>query len=209
MTDIDLTSATHRLSELVASISDDELGLVTPCPAYTLGDLVDHVGGLALVFAAAGRKETGRYVNMGPSGDVARLTDDWRTRIPRDLGLLAQAWREPGAWTGMTRVAGQDAPAAMVGITAADELVVHGWDIARAIGQDYDAEPALIEAAREFLEAFVSPSPDMPSGPTVAFGPPRPVSDDAPLLDQVLAMAGRDPLWTPRSRSAGRMNGAG
>ncbi len=195
MTDVDLTSATRRLGELVASVSDGELGMATPCPAYTLGDLVDHVGGLALVFAAAGRKETGRYVNLGPSGDVARLTDDWRTRIPRDLDLLAQAWRAPGAWTGMTRVAGQDASAAMVVITAADELVVHGWDIARAIGQDYDAEPALVEAAREFLEAFVSP--DTPSGPTVAFGPPRPVSDDAPPLDRVIAMAGRDPSWTP------------
>ena len=29
----------------------------TPCPAYTLGDLIEHVGGLALAFSAAADKD--------------------------------------------------------------------------------------------------------------------------------------------------------
>ena len=49
-----------------------------------------------------------------PSGQASRLE------------TLAMAWREPGAWVGQTRIAGLDSPAEMVGLTAADELVVHG-----------------------------------------------------------------------------------
>lgn len=192
---VDIGPAAQRLADLVARTRDDELGKPTPCPAYTLGDLIDHIGGLALAFAAAARKETGRYSDQGPSGDAARLTDDWRTRIPRDLATLAQAWQEPGAWEGMTRIAGMDAPAGMVGLTVADELAVHGWDVARATGQPYACEPEVLEAARSFLEQATSP--EAPAGPDVPFGPPRPVPDGAPLLDRVVALAGRDPGWQP------------
>jgi uncharacterized protein (TIGR03086 family) len=196
MDTVDLGPAAQRLADLLARVTDDELGQPTPCPAYTLGDLIDHVGGLALAFTAAANKDTGSTdVNRAPSGDASRLDQDWRARIPRRLGALAQAWREPGAWTGTTRIAGGDAPAAMVGLTAADELVVHGWDVARATGQPYTCEPELLDAARSFLVQFASP--DAPAGPEVPFGPSRPLPGDAPLLDRVIALAGREPGWRP------------
>jgi uncharacterized protein (TIGR03086 family) len=193
---VDLGPAAQRLAGLVSSIADDELGKPTPCPAYTLGDLVEHVGGLALAFTAAANKERNEHCEREAAGDVSRLAQDWRSTIPRDLAALAQAWRELGAWDGMTRIAGSDSPAAVVGLVAADELVVHGWDVARATGQPYDAEPAALEAAQRFLAMFASP--DAPAGPDVPFGPCRLVSDDAPLLDRVVALAGRDPKWAPR-----------
>ena len=130
---VDLTPGTRRLGDLVARVCDDELSRPTPCPAYTLGDLIEHVGGLALAFRAAADKDIASpYVNGTPSGDAARLPADWRERIPADLAALAGAWAKPDAWTGMTRIANQDAPAEMVGVTVADELVVHGWDVAQA-----------------------------------------------------------------------------
>lgn len=192
---VNLEPAAQRLAELVARVGDDELGMPTPCPAYTLGDLIDHVGGLALAFTAAATKDSGSYGDRGPSGDAARLGDDWRTQIPRDLEGLARAWREPGAWTGMTRIAGMDAPAAMVGLTVADELVVHGWDVSRATGRPYGCEPELLTAAQHFLLQFASP--DAPAGPDAPFGPSRQVPEGAPLLDRVVALAGRDPGWSP------------
>jgi uncharacterized protein (TIGR03086 family) len=195
MNTVDFAAAAEALAGLVARVSDDELGKPTPCPAYTLGDLIDHVGGLALAFTAAARKETGGHNENVPSGDAARLPGDWRTRIPRDLDALVEAWRQPGAWAGTTRIAGMDMPAGMVGITLADELAVHGWDVARATGQPYTCDPAVLEAARTFLGMFASP--DAPSGPDVAFGPSREHPAGAPLLEQVVAMAGRNPEWPP------------
>lgn len=193
MDNVDLGPAARQLAGLVARVPDAELGKPTPCPAYTLGDLIDHVGGLALAFAAAARKDGGPYTSMQPSGDAGRLRDDWRARIPRDLAALAGAWRDPAAWDGMTRIAGDDAPAAIIGLSAADELVVHGWDMARATGQPYQCPPELLQAAHSFLIQFASP--DLPAGPEVPFGPARPVPGGAPLLDKVLALAGRDPGW--------------
>jgi uncharacterized protein (TIGR03086 family) len=193
---VDLGPAAQRLADLVARVTDDELGKPTPCPAYTVGDLVEHVGGLALAFTAAANKDRNEHNEREPSGDASRLGDDWRIRIPRDLATLAQAWRQPTAWTGMTRIAGSDAPSPIVGLSAADELLVHGWDVARATGQPYDPEPAVLQAAQSFLAMFASP--DAPAGPEVPFGPSRTVPDDVPLLDRVLALAGRDPGWAPR-----------
>lgn len=191
---VDLTPAARRLADLVSRVRDDELSGPTPCPAYTLGDLIEHVGGLALAFRAAAEKDIASpYVNGTPSGDAARLQGDWRERISADLAALAQAWAKPEAWTGMTRIANQDAPAEMVGVTVADELVVHGWDVARATGQPYSAEPELLGAAQTFLGFFASP--DAPAGPEVPFGPSRPVDDDSAPLDRVVALAGRDPAW--------------
>jgi uncharacterized protein (TIGR03086 family) len=193
VSNVDLAPAARQLGDLVARVTDAELARPTPCPAYTLGDLIEHIGGTALAFTAAARKDTGRRADRAPAGDASRLEPGWRERIPRDLAVLAAAWSEPGAWTGMTRIAGGEAPADVVGLSAADELIVHGWDLARATGQPYAGDPEALEAARGFLAMFASP--DAPAGPDVPFGPARPLADDAPLLDQVLALAGRDLDW--------------
>jgi uncharacterized protein (TIGR03086 family) len=196
MNTVDFGPAARRLAGLVAGVEDDELGRPTPLPAYRLGDLIEHVGGVALAFTAAANKDVGSaYVGPPPPGNASRLGADWRTRIPRQLGELAQAWQKPGAWEGMTRIAGADTPAGMVGLVAADELAVHGWDVARATGQPYICEPDVLEAAQSFLAQFASP--DAPAGPDVAFGPSRQVPADAPQLDRVLALAGRDLGWQP------------
>lgn len=190
----DLGPAARRLAGLVARVPDDALGRPTPCPAYTLGDLIEHVGGMALAFTAAARKERNDYTDMTPAGDASRLGGDWHERIPRDLNTLAQAWADPGAWAGMTRIAGNDTPAEVVGLVLADELAVHGWDVARASGQPYACEPDVLAAALKFLQMFASP--DAPAGPEVTFGPARILLEEAPLLDRVVAMAGRDPGWS-------------
>ena len=171
MDTVDFRPAARRLAGMIASVTDEDLGRPTPCPAYTLGDLVEHVGGMALAFGSAAAKD-GKYGEQQPSGDASRLSGDWRSRIADDLAALAEAWRAPGAWEGTTRIAGMDSPAAMVGIIAADELVVHGWDVARATGWPYDCETELLAAAWRFLETFTSPN--LEAGPAEPFGPPRP-----------------------------------
>jgi uncharacterized protein (TIGR03086 family) len=108
---------------------------------------------------------------------------------------MGRAWREPAAWEGTTRIAGSDGPADIIGLSAASELVVHGWDVARARGQEYDPDPGAIDAARRFLSLFASP--DAPAGPDVPFGPSREIPEGAPELDRVVALAGRDPSWSP------------
>ena len=191
---LDLTPASRRMADLVSAVPDQLLDGPTPCPHYTLGDLLDHVGGMALAFTAVARKTARQTGDQQPSGDASRLGEDWRTRIPRDLEALAEAWKDPGAWAGTTRAGGHEMPGEVAGLVALDELVVHGWDVARASGQPYDCEPVLLRAVHRFI-AHARRSEASPEG---LFGPVVSVPDDARLLDHVIGLAGRDPAWSPR-----------
>ncbi len=196
MTFVDLQPATKQMAELISGVGDELLDRPTPCPAYTLGDLLDHVGGLTLAFTAAAAKATGGAGSQGPSGDASRLGDDWRTRIPQDLAALAEAWREPAAWSGTTQAGGVELPGEIAGLVALDELVIHGWDVARASGQAYDCDPELLEVVHGFVAQFSGP--DEEAAREGLFGPVVDVPDDAPLLDRVIGLTGRDPAWSPR-----------
>ena len=194
MTRLDLAPAAKRMAALVGGVSDNQLGGVTPCPAYTLGDLLDHVGGLSVAFTAAARKAELPGGSQGPSGDASRLEEGWRDRIARDLDALAAAWTEPQAWTGTAVAGGVEMPAEVAALVALDELVVHGWDVARASGQPYDVDPVSLDAVHGFVAQFSGPGQE--ESRAGLFGPVVPVPDDAPLLDRVVGMAGRDPSWS-------------
>jgi uncharacterized protein (TIGR03086 family) len=193
MTIIDLEPAARRMADLITAVPDELLTRPTPCPDYTLGDLVEHIGGLSLAFAAAAKKVTDDAAPQGPSGDASRLGDDWRTRIPRDLAALADAWRDPEAWTGMTKAGGIELPGEVAGLVALDELVVHGWDVAQASGQAYECDPQSLEAVHEFVAQFSGPGQE--AAREGLFGAEVPVPKDAPLLDRVIGLTGRDPAW--------------
>lgn len=187
---LDLGPAARRMAALVEAVPDDALGRPTPCDSYTVGDLLDHIGGFALAFTAAAAKTP---LEGGPRGDAANLGPDWRSRIPRDLEVLATAWSEPEAWTGMTRVAGVDLPGEVAGRVALDELVIHAWDLAR--GADLPAP----EPGPDAEPVFATVQEFRASGIEGLFGPPVQVGDGAPLFDRVLGLSGRDPAWEPSS----------
>ncbi|MBO2445815.1 TIGR03086 family protein [Actinomadura barringtoniae] len=187
----DLGSATRTLAELVAAVTDEQLALSTPCPAYTVADLLDHVDGVTLAFRMAAEK-TFAPGSPPPEVDASRLGDDWRTRIPERLAALAEAWRKPDAWEGMTEAGNVTLPGAVGGRVALNEVVVHGWDIARAIGADYRVDDATAEACLAFI---VPATADSDPGPDGAFGPPVEVAADAPVLDRLVGANGRDPDW--------------
>ena len=191
MPQLDLMPAATTLGLLVRQVPDDRLGDPTPCPDYTVGDLVEHIGGVALAFTAAAHKALGTDTDSPPQPDAVRLPTAWRTRIPADLVAMATAWREPGAWTGMTRAGGVDLPGEVGGLVALDEIVVHGWDLAVATGRPFAVEPVLLDAVHGFVASF-DPDPD---AAVRLFGPVVEVSADALPLDRVLGLAGRDPGW--------------
>ena len=194
MTNIDLEPAARRLGALVRAVPDEALADPTPCPAYRVGDLLEHVGGLAFAFRAAATKDLTGVSGQGPSGDASRLADDWRARIPDDLLAMAEAWRDPEAWTGMTQAGGIDLPGEIDGLVALDELVVHGWDVARATGQDFVCDEASLEAVHGFVSQFSGPGQE--AAREGLFGPEVAVPESAPLVDRVIAMTGRQPGWS-------------
>jgi len=193
MTQPDLTIATEAMTDLLAAVTDADLERTTPCPGLPVGVVVSHVHGLSQAFAAAARKDLGPLTSTPPTDGIAPLPADWRSTAPVHLSRLAAAWQDPAAWTGMTAAGGVELPGEVAGLVAADEIVVHGWDIARATGRTFDPGEEALAAAH----AFLVQSRKGPVSPEL-FGPEVPVPDDAPLLDRVVGLAGRDPGWAPR-----------
>jgi uncharacterized protein (TIGR03086 family) len=191
MSTIDLTAACRRAIDVLAQVDDAQLDGVTPCPDYRVSGMVAHVGGLAAAFAAAAGKDTGELTNKAPTPEGSVLDPDWRSAYPERLLALARAWQQPAAWQGMTQVGGIDLPGEVAGSIALAEVVIHSWDLARATGQPFDCDPSSADACLAHLGQFDT------GGTDGLFGPAVPVSADAPALDRIVAISGRDPAWSP------------
>jgi uncharacterized protein (TIGR03086 family) len=190
---LDLDPPARRLAALVDGVKDDQLTAPTPCEHYTVGDLLDHLVGLTVAFRDAATKTT----RPGPAGpgrpSLANLAPDWRDRLPRQLAELVAAWREPAAWEGMTTAGGLTMPGETAALVAVDELVLHGWDLAKGTGQAYEVDEASARAVLRFTE--LSSEPGAPRDGL--FGPVLDVPADAPVFERALGLSGRRPDWTP------------
>ncbi|MEU3663385.1 TIGR03086 family metal-binding protein [Streptomyces sp. NPDC032940] len=189
---LDLGPQARIVARLAEGVGDAALEDPTPCPDMAVRNLLGHLTGLAAAFRDAARKDLGATTDTSPDASVPDIGPGWREQLPKVLDELADAWRAPEAWTGMTRAGGLDLPGAVAGAVAADELVIHGWDLARATGQEYTPDPAALQASHGFLAAAAEES----DGGGGIFGPVVPVPDDAPLLDRAVGLSGRDPGWT-------------
>ncbi|MYW05289.1 TIGR03086 family metal-binding protein [Streptomyces sp. SID3343] len=189
---LDLEPPAARIAEMTRNLPDDRLADPTPCGVYTVRILLEHLVGLTVAFHDAGRKELGASTGTAPATPFPPLDPDWRAVLARRLDELVATWRRPESWEGETQAGGITLPAQVAGLVAQNELLVHGWDLARALGLDYAVPAANLEASRSLL-APAADEPDV-SG---AFGTPVEVPEDAPLLHRVLGLAGRDPSWTP------------
>jgi uncharacterized protein (TIGR03086 family) len=188
---LDFDPPVRKLRALLLGVGDAELAGPTPCPDWTVAALLDHLMGLSFAFTQAARKRTDAPGTDGPPPEPSaqHLARHWRSSLPVLLEELATAWKDPAAWTGTSRVGGVTMPAASLGIVAMNELIMHSWDLARATGQEYFADPRTLEVLVEFLSQ--GPAEGTPG----LFGPVVPTDSEATLLDRAVALAGRDPLW--------------
>lgn len=184
---IDLKPACHRLIEVLAGVTDDQLTSSSPCAEYTVGDLIDHVDQVSRSATALARRAA-ELPGTGTGPDAAHLDAGWRDSVARHLRELGQAWDDPAAWQGTANVPGLDLSNEMWGKITLTEVVVHGWDIARATGQPFDLPEHTLQACLDHVAEFV------PNAPVPAlWGPPVDVAPDATLLNRIVAITGRVP----------------
>jgi uncharacterized protein (TIGR03086 family) len=108
------------------------------------------------------------------------------------IARAVQAWSRPEAWEGDRRVMGSAMPAADIAAMLIMEMVLHGWDIAQATGQDYHCDGELAQA----LLGTVQAQGDM-FRQYQGFAAAVPVPDEASTFDRALSLSGRDPRWKP------------
>lgn len=195
---LDLEPAAREVARLLDGVTADQLADPTPCAGTPVAGLLDHLMGLSLAFTWAAQKTTPPPSDGGgPRSAAEHLDPDWREALPQRLTALVQAWRKPRAWEGMASEGGVTLPAEVMGVTALDELVLHGWDLARATYQSFTCDPDSTAAVLSFTSA--SAQPEQAATREGLFGPVVEVPEDAPDFDRALGFAGRDPHWTPTS----------
>lgn len=104
---------------------------------------------------------------------------------------------EEAAWSDVPTPVGTMTLAEHIDQVASEDLVIHGWDLARATGQEHQLDPEEVErmwpAAQEMDERMRTPGAFGPD--IVVFGPVVEVPAEAPMSDRLLGLLGRDPYW--------------
>ena len=126
-----------------------------------------------------------------PGGSNANLDEqDWSGQLAGQVEAMGEAWSRPAAWTGT--VEGAQMPAPAIGELGLIEVLLHGWDVARATGQPLSVSE---ELGAELLRCL---EPTLEQGRQFdVYGPEVSVPSDAPAFTRALGLSGRDPDWKP------------
>ena len=191
MDTIDFAPATRAVAAVLDGIRDDQLADPTPCPDYTVADLLDHLErAVAGVHPARPPRSRSRW-RQARRVDGSRLSPRLaRPRSRRRSTALAEAWTDPAAYDGLTMAGPIEMPAEIAALVALDEVVVHGWDLARATGQPYAPDEAAVLACPGLRVELRGARPRPAPAPSAR---PCPSRTDAPALDRLAGATGRDP----------------
>ena len=167
--------------QLIAGVRPEQWVSATPCPEWTVRDLVGHLIVGNRTFTVALRSEGTATADGVPPDDVLGA---YRESV-RDL---LEAFALPGVLERMVTVPFGTVPGAVALHLRMTEALTHGWDLARATGQEAQSPDDLVEQELAFTRRALGDIPPERS----PFGPPRPVDDHAPALDRLAALLGRD-----------------
>jgi uncharacterized protein (TIGR03086 family) len=178
--------ALARTEEIVAGTRREQFGDPTPCGDWNVRDLLNHIiGGCISVAAGA----TGKRVGFSEGPD--HVAQDHVAAYKRASTDALAAFRAPGALDRTFTLRTGDTPGSVaLGLAVAD-AVVHGWDLAKATGQDGTFDDEVTGALYAMTTQMMAPKGPYPRGSS--FGDPVEVADDAPLTDRLVAYLGRDP----------------
>lgn len=170
------------VGDVVAGIRPDQLDAPTPCDAFTVHDVLDHMVVLGGSFAYAFRGEE-------PPDISAPAVYGWvpEKEFRAAMDDLLDAVRAPGAMERTVSAPFGEVPGETFARFVAFDGLVHGWDLARSTGQDYPPDPEVVAAVDEFARQALTP--DMRDGDTFAAETTPPAG--ASRLEQLVAFSGR------------------
>ena len=188
----EMAAAAAQAARVVTGAPDDKGALdgPTPCQDWDLRTLLNHT--ILWTSYSAERRARGESVAEELMSKDFTAEPDYQADYVAQLNKAVQAWSDPKAWQGDIGVMGDATPAADVAAMLIMEMVLHGWDVARATGQEYVCDAAVaalllktVEAQAELFRKYQG------------FADVVTVPDDASAFDQALALSGRDPQWQP------------
>jgi uncharacterized protein (TIGR03086 family) len=156
----------------------------TPCAQWTVRDLVCHLAFVNHRYAEVAEESEHPPFSQRSYPDPAAAFGEWAQRA-------RVAFRQPGFLDKVITTPIGAQPGAVVVQHVLNELLVHGWDLAKALGQPTDFLPDL---ARQSLTSWREVYTEMGEPPRspATIDTPRAVTGSATSLDQLAAYMGRD-----------------
>ena len=186
--------AARRVQEIMAGIRQDQGDDATPCTEWNVRDVMNHVIGGAEVLAGSlegnipegvgGVSPVSSYLG---AMNVAKLAQAYADETARALAAVQM----PGAMESATPGGMMTVPQFLIAM--ATDHIIHGWDLARATGQDDTLDAEVVEVAYGMM---TSPEGSMfvDMGRQMGFvGPAVAVPDSASVQDKLVARMGRQP----------------
>lgn len=176
-----LDRAVTAATTVVDGIADDQLDLPSPCTEWNVRAVLNHVvtGQLMAQAMLVGRSHPDRKADHLGRRPKATFT-----------GTIAEtrdALGQPGVMERTLTTPFGEQPGATVAFMLAVELVVHGWDLARATDQSTDLDPELAEAMLVRVRDQLGERPRH----LTPYGEPQPVPAQATAADRLAAYLGR------------------
>ena len=177
---LEQTIATTR--GVLAGVSRDQLDDQTPCAQWKVSDLINHIVGGQYFFA-------GGVLGEPPAGATDFAAGDFVADFDAGARRCVEAFNGDGVMEKMlTLPFGQMPGTAFVGLAATDTFT-HGWDLAKATGQNTDLAPelatALLAGARQSIQ------PAFRSADGAVFGLEQSAPAGASKADELAAFLGR------------------
>ena len=185
-----MTECAAEAARVAGKVRKERLDGPTPCAKFDLRALVNHW----VLYTSHGLERRALKQPI-PEELLQRdftAEDDWAAAYAAQLDRALAAWARPAAWEGEIPLGeGHSAAAPEIAAMIVKELAVHGWDVARSIGEDF----ALTDASAALVLAVVEEHGEI-YRQYQGFAAPVAVPADAPLFTRALALSGRDPHQT-------------
>jgi uncharacterized protein (TIGR03086 family) len=185
----DFDRAAAAVLPLVAGLTPDDLARPTPCAAWNVRALVNHLTFGNRLFAGILRGEPLLPLDeLLRVRDIDQLGDDPHAAFQASVDEFRTEFRRPEVAGQTFPTSAGPMPADGVAALRVNELLVHGWDLERALRKPAALPNDLAEQALGLWRERVAAMPRHPGGP---FGPEQPVADDAPAIDRLAGLLGR------------------
>ena len=198
-----MVKAAAATTAVARRVRPDQLSASTPCRDWDVRALANHL----TIWSAFASELIARKEPMPADGSLGAGRDftgeGWAGRYADQVDRAVTAWSRPAAWEGMTEMGGAPLPAQLAGGLMLAELLIHGWDLAVATGQELRCDDDVAVAVDRIVAETAAQGREYR-----LFDPEVAVPDSAPPLAHALALSGRDPHWSPSTNGQPAASGS-
>jgi uncharacterized protein (TIGR03086 family) len=181
--------AVAQTETVVNAVTQDQLDLPTPCTEYDVRTLIAHITGGLTRTALVGEGDPEALAR--PSMAEGVPDDGWPAAYRAAAARAAAAWANDAKLDTLFEVPWGKVPGRIALSGYIQEVLAHGWDLAKATGQPTEGDPELATWALAISRRILPPEIRGQEG--VPFGPVVDAPANAGPYTQLATWLGRHP----------------